>query len=45
MFKWQKIRKDRETLRAYEKSLRNEKKQYMKTFEAVSSCKYHQSEK
>ena len=36
MFKWQKIRKDRETLRAYEKSLRNEKKQYMKTFEAVS---------
>ena len=36
MFKWQKIRKDRETLRAYEKSLQNEKKQYMKTFEAVS---------
>lgn len=36
MFKWQKIRKDRKTLRAYEKSLRNEKKQYMKTFEAVS---------
>ena len=36
MFKWQKIRKDRETLRAYEISLQNEKKHYMQTFEAVS---------
>ena len=36
MFKWQKIRKDRQTLRAYEKSLQNERKQYMQTFEAYS---------
>ena len=36
MFKWQKKKKDRETLRKYELSLRNERKQYMQTFEAYS---------
>ena len=36
MFKWQKIRKDRATLRAYEKKLQAEKKHYTQTFEAYS---------